>query len=107
MNVANKPAPFNQQAALLQHALVYARRGWSIILVIGMKSTGRWKPFQAQSADDRTLRRFFIPNDITVLAALGGAASGAPATMCRVLNAAAGRATARRHTTAVKGGFNP
>jgi len=62
--------------ALLDFALDYASRGWSIIPVIDKKAIGLWKPFQTHVADDTTLRRLFAKNGITGLAVILGQVSG-------------------------------
>jgi hypothetical protein len=73
----NAPPPLNEgQPALLAHALAYARRGWSIIPVIGKKPAGLWKPFQKRPADEKTLRRLFARKGITGLAVVLGRVSG-------------------------------
>jgi hypothetical protein len=51
--------PARGQGTILDAALDYATRGWSIIPVIGKKAAGLWKPFQQRPADERTLRRMF------------------------------------------------
>lgn len=61
---------------LLDHALAYGERGWSIISVIGKRAAGQWKPFQHRPADKPTLRRMFANAGITGLAVVTGAVSG-------------------------------
>jgi len=74
--MAKQPLACNGQAALLDHALAYARRGWSIIPVVGKKSVGFWKPFQEEPADAETLRRLFARKEVTGLAVVLGNVSG-------------------------------
>jgi hypothetical protein len=69
------PASNEQRAALLEHALAYASRGWSIIPVVGKEAAGLWKPFQTRPADDNTLRRLFARRGITGLAVVLGRVS--------------------------------
>jgi hypothetical protein len=60
---------------LLDAALSYAHRGWSIIAVAGKRAVGRWKPFQQRPADDATLRRLFARPGVTGLAVVTGKVS--------------------------------
>lgn len=60
---------------LLDAALHYARRGWSIIAVIGKRAARLWRPFQEQPADKATLRRMFAKPDVTGLAVITGRVS--------------------------------
>ncbi len=71
--------------SFLEHALDYAKRGWSIIPVRNDPKTGkkppatpgrRWKTYQTKAADEDELRRLFKPSDITGLAVALGSASG-------------------------------
>jgi Bifunctional DNA primase/polymerase, N-terminal len=62
--------------ALLDHALDYAGRGWSIIPTTGKKASGLWRPFQTQPADEKTLRHLFAQKGITGLAVILGGVSG-------------------------------
>jgi hypothetical protein len=61
---------------LVEKAIEYARRGWSIIPVCGKRAVGRWKRFQSMPADEGTLRRVFGKENITGLAVVLGKASG-------------------------------
>ncbi len=61
---------------LLNSALAYARRGWSIIPVMGKKAAGLWKPFQERPADETTLHKLFAKRGITGLAVVTGKVSG-------------------------------
>ena len=56
-------------------ALAYARRGWSIIPVLGKKAAGLWKPFQKRAAE-ATLRKMFAKKGVTGLAVITGKVSG-------------------------------
>ena len=77
MSIADRhPVDNGEQRSLLNHALDYARRGWSIIPVSGKKPLGLWQPFQEQPADDLTLRRLFAKNGVTGLAVVLGSVSG-------------------------------
>jgi hypothetical protein len=61
---------------LLDAALAYARRGWSVIPTAAKKALGPWKRYQATRPDEATLRRLFGRPGITGLAVLFGSASG-------------------------------
>ena len=63
-------------ADLLEAALEYAARGWSIIPTAGKQPTGSWKTFQTSPPDEPTLRRMFARKGITGLAIIMGSASG-------------------------------
>src|SRR5271157_3811181 len=70
------PAPSVQTAPnLLDHALDYSRRGWSIIPVRGKVAAGLWKPFQERAAAESTLRRLFAKPDVTGIAVVTGTVS--------------------------------
>jgi Bifunctional DNA primase/polymerase, N-terminal len=71
-----KTQPANNPHKLLDHALEYAARGWSIIPVIGKRAAGLWRPFQERRADEPTLRKLFGRQGITGLAVILGSASG-------------------------------
>jgi len=62
--------------SLLESAIDYARRGWSIIPTAGKRAKGLWKPFQTLPADERTLRSLFASPGVTGLAVILGSASG-------------------------------
>jgi hypothetical protein len=70
------PACRLQETSLVDHALAYARRGWSIIPVHGKKSTGLWKPFQRHPANEQLIRRQFAKKGATGLAVILGRVSG-------------------------------
>jgi hypothetical protein len=72
--LSKRPAPDN--GALLDAALSYANRGWSIIAVIGKRAAGLWKRFQNGPADEHTLRRLFAGNGVSGLAVITGRVSG-------------------------------
>jgi hypothetical protein len=95
--LSDRTRPVNQPAdQLLQYALSYAARGWSIIPVIGKKPAGLWKPFQTRPADPSTLRRLFARDGITGLAVVLGQVSGGLA--CRDFDQADGyHRWAQRH----------
>jgi hypothetical protein len=61
---------------LIDHALAYASRGWSVLAVDGKRAVGKWRGFQEQAADDGTLCRLFARTGITGLAVITGAVSG-------------------------------
>jgi hypothetical protein len=65
-----------EPASLLDAALDYATRGWSIIPTIGKAAAGRWKRFQDRRADEATLRRLFARAGVTGLAVVLGRVSG-------------------------------
>src|SRR5690242_12909473 len=65
-----------KQSALLEDALDYAGRGWSIIPVIDQRAAGPWTRFQVRPADEPTLRHLFGRRAVNGLAAIMGAASG-------------------------------
>lgn len=69
-------SPTSNPAELLDAALKFAARRWSIIPTIGKRAAGLWKPFQDRPADGRTLRRMFARKGITGLAVILGSASG-------------------------------
>jgi hypothetical protein len=66
-------APSN---ALLDAALQFASRGWSVVPAIGKRPAGLWRPFQQRPADEATLRKLFAKPGITGLAIVTGAVSG-------------------------------
>jgi hypothetical protein len=68
--------PKSAKTNLIEHALGYAARGWSIIPIIGKRAAGLWKPFQEQPADEKTLRAMFARPGITGLAVITGKVSG-------------------------------
>jgi Bifunctional DNA primase/polymerase, N-terminal len=79
-NSINKapPAPSHASEApdLLDHALDYADRGWSIIPVVGKRSREPWRPFQSRRASTTTLQLLFSKSGITGIAAVLGSISG-------------------------------
>src|SRR5262245_45023396 len=76
MGIVHKSVATDTAQFLLESALDYARRGWSIIPVNGKEPIGLWKPFQTQAADERTLRRQFARRNVTGCAVIFGAVSG-------------------------------
>jgi Bifunctional DNA primase/polymerase, N-terminal len=76
MSSLSKTQLASNPADLLDAALDYAARGWSIIPTIGKRAAGLWKPFQERPADEPTLRRMFSRKGITGLAVIFGSASG-------------------------------
>jgi Bifunctional DNA primase/polymerase, N-terminal len=65
-----------QSGALLDFALGYGRRAWSVIAVIDKRAAGLWLPFQARPADETTQRMMFARPGITGLAVITGKVSG-------------------------------
>jgi hypothetical protein len=72
--LSKRPAPDN--GPLLDEALSYADRGWSIIAVIEKRAASLWKPFQNAPADEHTLRRLFARTGVTGFAVITGRVSG-------------------------------
>ena len=64
------------QGQLLDCALDYAARGWSIIAIRDKKAAGSWKQFQTARPDASTLRKLFRARGINGLAVLLGQVSG-------------------------------
>ena len=62
----------NGKSSLLIEAIEYARRGWSIIPVVGKEPPKRmkWKEFQNTAPNERVLRQLFSLPEITGLAVL-------------------------------------
>jgi len=78
------------QGSLLDIALLYHQRGWSIIPIkAGTKEAAckRWKPFQSQRPDQKKLRRWFTRGDCG-LAVICGEVSGG--LVCRDFDAMEG-----------------
>ena len=73
--LSQPPAP--SDVDLIDAALSYGARGWSII-PIGeeKKPAGPWKAFQTERADETTLRKTFARRGITGLAVVLGRVSG-------------------------------
>ncbi len=62
---------------LLDAALEYQERGWSLIPTRGKRpAIQRWKPFQTSRADERTLREWFGSGEPDGLAVIMGKVSG-------------------------------
>lgn len=76
MSTVPQPHSSSNPTDLLDAALDYAARGWSIIPTKGKKAACPWKQYQKRPADERTLRRLFLRKDITGLAVILGSASG-------------------------------
>ena len=74
--ILSQQPDLSNAGALLDFALGYARRGWSIIPVREKKPAGLWKPFQTVAADPDMLRRLFARADVDGLAVITGAVSG-------------------------------
>ena len=72
--VSTRLSPVNV-GDLLNAALDYAARSWSIIPTLGKKSVGLWKPFQTRPAAEKTLRRLFAKRGVTGLAVITGKVS--------------------------------
>jgi hypothetical protein len=69
-----RPAP---QRPLLDAALEYAARGWTVIPTgRDKKAVGKWKKYQTARPDGQELRRLFSGRGITGLAVVLGSASG-------------------------------
>lgn len=62
--------------ALLNHALAYLDRGFSVIPIQGKKPTVRWKQYQCWRPTESDLRRLFVDDDPTGLAVICGVISG-------------------------------
>jgi hypothetical protein len=65
-----------EKDALIDHALAYAARGWSIIPTTGKRAAGVWTPFQTRAPDEKTLRRLFTKKNVTGLGVITGKVSG-------------------------------
>jgi hypothetical protein len=96
MNVPNKPTPFKHRESCLDHALAYARRGWTVLPVRGKAAAVPWKPLQTAPPAPADLERLFHEVSITGVAALMGDASGG--LVCRDFDLrAAYRSWAKHH----------
>jgi hypothetical protein len=76
---SQKPVSTNADkhlSAILEAAIAYARRGWSIIPVVGKQPAGFWRPFQSRAADETTVKKLFSKNNITGVAVITGTVSG-------------------------------
>src|SRR5262245_30125142 len=60
---------------LLEAALAYRARGWSIIPVQGKRAAVPWKRYQVQPAKEKTVRRWFEDPSVTGVAVLFGPSS--------------------------------
>jgi hypothetical protein len=69
-------ADLSTKVEVLDHALAYAARGWSIIAVAGKKAVGLWTTYQTNPPDKQTLVRLFAKKGITGLAVILGKVSG-------------------------------
>ncbi len=73
MNATRKPM------TILEHALDYYRRGWSIIPIrAGTKKPAcrSWKPYQTERPDEATVRRWFSDGKPKAMAVIMGEVSG-------------------------------
>ena len=61
---------------LLDHALAYLRRGWSVIPTKGKRAAGAWKRYQTQLPSEAELRRWFSNGKASGIAVILGNASG-------------------------------
>lgn len=66
------------EKTILDYALEYYQRGWSIIPIKTdtKKPAVKWKKFQTVRADEKQLREWFADSEYTSLAVVCGAASG-------------------------------
>ena len=70
----------NNEKTVLEWALEYYKRGWSIIPIGADKKPPRrftWKKYQSQSPSEDEIRKWFTSGKYTSLAVVCGAVSGA------------------------------
>jgi Bifunctional DNA primase/polymerase, N-terminal len=74
----SKPGAGNREKekTLLDRAIAYARRGWSIIPTTGKKAACKWTEFQTTPATEARIRQLFRLRGIEGLAVIFGPVSG-------------------------------
>lgn len=60
----------------IDDALMFVRRGWSIIPTAGKRPSSPWKAFQRRTAGEPELHRMFSRKNVTGMAVILGSASG-------------------------------
>jgi hypothetical protein len=77
MDAPKPTVPYDEPIPLLEHALAYRARGWSIIPVQDKQASRTWKPYQKRLPDEQELRLWFAPGQpCNGLAVILGKVSG-------------------------------